>query len=160
MQNLASIWSALDLRKRMVVVAATIGVFLAVLGLTRFSGGDQMALLYAGLDSAAAGEVIAALDQKGIVYEVRGDSIFVEAGGRDSLRMTLAGEGLPAITVLVHWCDDTSLRGAVEAADAGIIIRTVVGPVANPGPRRPMRRSALFTLSRRRRLRGRRSGRT
>ena len=98
LQNLASIWSALDLRKRMVVVAATIGVFLAVLGLTRFSGGDQMALLYAGLDSAAAGEVIAALDQKGIVYEVRGDSIFVEAGGRDSLRMTLAGEGLPAVS--------------------------------------------------------------
>lgn len=98
LQNLASIWSALDLRKRMVVIGATVGVFLSVLGLTRFSGTEQMALLYAGLDSAAAGEVIAALDQKGIVYEVRGDSIFVGASSRDPLRMTLAGEGLPAVS--------------------------------------------------------------
>jgi flagellar M-ring protein FliF len=54
-----------------------------------------MALLYAGLEPASAGEVVAALDQRGIVYEVRGDSILVDAAQRDSLRMALAAEGLP-----------------------------------------------------------------
>ena len=55
-----------------------------------------MSLLYAGLDNGAAGEVITALDQRGIAYDVRGTSIFVPSIDRDSLRMTLASEGLPA----------------------------------------------------------------
>ena len=34
----------------------------------------------------------------------------------------------PAITVVVHPCDETSLRGVSEAADAGIIDPVMVGP--------------------------------
>ena len=60
------------------------------------AGTPGMGLLYAGLDSSAAGEIVAALDQRGVVYDVRGDSIYVDATQRDSLRMTLATEGLPA----------------------------------------------------------------
>ena len=33
-----------------------------------------------------------------------------------------------AITVVAHPCDETSLRGAVEAAEAGIIVPILVGP--------------------------------
>ena len=55
-----------------------------------------MALLYGGLEARAAGDVITALDQRGIVYEVRGTGIYVPGALRDSLRMGLAGEGLPA----------------------------------------------------------------
>ena len=36
----------------------------------------------------------------------------------------------PAMTVVVHPCDETSLRGAVEAAEAGIIVPILVGPAA------------------------------
>jgi phosphate acetyltransferase len=36
----------------------------------------------------------------------------------------------PATTVVAHPCDETSLRGAVEAAQAGIIIPILVGPAA------------------------------
>jgi phosphate acetyltransferase len=36
----------------------------------------------------------------------------------------------PATTVVVHPCDETSLRGAVEAAELGIIIPILVGPSA------------------------------
>ena len=36
----------------------------------------------------------------------------------------------PAATLVVHPCDESSLRGAIEAADAGIIIPTLVGPAA------------------------------
>lgn len=96
MQNLMQIWRTMDARKRMIVVGATLAVFLAVLSLTRLAGSPNMTLLYAGLNSAAAGDVVAALDQRGVTYEVRGDSIFVDTTQRDSLRMTLAAEGLPA----------------------------------------------------------------
>lgn len=96
MQNLWQIWLGLDGRKRFIVVGATLAVFLTILGMTRMAGKTEMSLLYAGLDGAASGEVVAALDTKGVLYEVRGEAIFVDATQRDTLRMTLAGEGLPA----------------------------------------------------------------
>jgi len=36
----------------------------------------------------------------------------------------------PAVTVVVHPCDETSLRGATEAAEAGLIRPILVGPTA------------------------------
>lgn len=82
--------------RRALLVAATLGVFLAVLGLTRLGADNSQGLLYAGLDSQAAGQVIAALDQSATPYEVRGDAIYVPSAARDSLRMQLAAQGLPA----------------------------------------------------------------
>lgn len=86
----------MDMRRKAFVVAATVAMFAAVLFLARGTSGGAQSLLYAGLDSATAGDVVTALDQRGIVYEIRGDSIFVPAADRDRLRMSLAGEGLPA----------------------------------------------------------------
>lgn len=96
MNNVISTWNGLDLRRRLVVIGATIAVFLAVLALARLGPNPQMALLYAGLDNRAAGEMMTALDQRAAPYEIRGDSIWVQAKDRDALRMSLAGEGLPA----------------------------------------------------------------
>jgi len=96
LQNVIAIWSALDLRRRIIIIGATVAMFAAILGLTRMAGQAEMVLLYAGLEPAAAGEVIAALDQRGVTYEVSGNSILVDATQRDSLRMGLASDGLPA----------------------------------------------------------------
>ncbi len=41
-----------------------------------------------------------------------------------------AKEVPPAATIVVHPCDETSLRGVIEAADAGIIVPILVGPAA------------------------------
>jgi len=71
-------------------------MFAAVLGLSRMASQPTMTLLYAGLDPAAAGEVVASLEQTGVTYDVREGAIFVESSRRDALRMTLAAEGLPA----------------------------------------------------------------
>ena len=95
MQNVIAIWSALNLRRRIIIIGATLAMFAAILALGRAAGRTDLALLYAGLEPAAAGEVVAALDQRGIVHEVRGDSIFVDSSQRDTLRMALAAEGLP-----------------------------------------------------------------
>ncbi len=96
MQNVITIWSSLNLRRRVIIIGATLAMFAAVLGLGRLAGQSDMVLLYAGLEPAAAGEVVAALDQRGVAYEVSGDSILVDSTQRDSLRMALAAEGLPA----------------------------------------------------------------
>jgi flagellar M-ring protein FliF len=96
LDSLRSAWMSLDGRRRFIVLAATLAMFAAVLGLSRMgASGGSNALLYAGLEGTAAGEVVAALDQRGVTYEVRGDAIYVAAADRDALRLGLAGEGLP-----------------------------------------------------------------
>ena len=97
MQNLISLWSSLSNGRRIVVLGATIAMFLTILALARVAGTPNLTLLYSGLDSSAAGDVIAALDQRNITYEVRGDAIYVAEAQRDSLRMQLAAQGLPAV---------------------------------------------------------------
>jgi flagellar M-ring protein FliF len=97
LQKWLPFWSGLDTPRRIAVIGATVATLVAVLALARFSGAPTMALLYAGLEPSAAGEVIAALESRGVPYEVRGEAIHVPASMRDSLRMSLAGEGLPAI---------------------------------------------------------------
>lgn len=94
--NLNSVWANLDGRRKFAVIGSTLAVFAAVLFLARSSTTTDMSLLYAGLDNSTAGGVVAALDQQGVPYDVRGGSIFVPSGQRDVLRMTLASEGLPA----------------------------------------------------------------
>lgn len=96
MQQIRTIWASLDGRKRIIVVGATMAMFLSVLLLSRVATAPTMQLLYAGLESGSAGDVIRSLEQRGTIYEVRGGSIYVPSNQRDELRMTLASEGLPA----------------------------------------------------------------
>lgn len=64
--------------------------------LARGATDKNMTLLFGGLETSAAGDVITSLDQRGVAYDVRGGAIYVDAALRDSLRLTLASEGLPA----------------------------------------------------------------
>lgn len=114
-------------------------MFLAVFGLSRMATTPGMALLYAGLDSGAAGEVVRALDQRGVIYEVVGDTIRVDASKRDSLRMTLAAEGLPTTgTVGYELLDGLSGFGTTSQmfdaaywrAKEGELARTIVAAPA------------------------------
>ncbi|MEP2532377.1 flagellar basal-body MS-ring/collar protein FliF [Shimia sp.] len=98
MQQILSIWSGLDTRRKIIVVGATALMFVAVLSLGRMASRPGMTLLYSGLESSAAGEVVRALEQRGAVFQVEGGSIYVDSSMRDELRMTLASEGLPANT--------------------------------------------------------------
>ncbi|QDY70113.1 flagellar basal-body MS-ring/collar protein FliF [Qingshengfaniella alkalisoli] len=96
MQQLRSLWSSLDTRRRALAIGAAAVVLLAVFGLTRMAATPGMALLYSGLDNSQAGEVVSALEQQGVEYQVQGSSILVDQAVRDQLRMTLASQGLPA----------------------------------------------------------------
>lgn len=96
MPNLFSVWTALDARRRFVVVLATLAMFATVLFMAQLASKPSMSLLYSGLDAAASGEVVNALEQRGVSYDVRSGGIYVERAQRDQLRMTLASDGLPA----------------------------------------------------------------
>jgi len=96
-QQLIDTWGSLDLRRRATLLGGIAGLVTVLVFLSRLAMAPSYALLYSGLDPAAAGDVISALEARGVRYEVRGDSIHVEEANRDALRMSLAGEGLPAL---------------------------------------------------------------
>ncbi len=96
LQQVFSVWGALGIRQRIVVIGATFAMIIAVLGLTRLASAPNMSLLYAGLENGAAGDVVKALEGHGVEFDVRGGAIFVPDSERDALRLTLASEGLPA----------------------------------------------------------------
>lgn len=96
MSQLTALWAGFDIRQKLIIALASVGVFVAVLLFARLSFQSEQALLYSGLDPAAAGEVVAALEQQGVVHTVSGGAIYVAAADRDRLRVVLAGEGLPA----------------------------------------------------------------
>ncbi|OCX65739.1 flagellar M-ring protein FliF [Thioclava sp. SK-1] len=97
LEQVTAVWQTMDTRRRFIVLAATVVVFAAVLVLSNMASKPSMSLLYAGLENQQSGDIVTALEQRGVTYDVRGDSIYVEATRRDELRMTLAAEGLPAI---------------------------------------------------------------
>jgi len=97
-QQLISVWSRLDMRGRIIVAGATAAMFFAIIAMSNAMSKPSMSLLYAGLESKAAGDVVAAIEQSGVAFDVRGGSIFVDSEMRDQLRLTLASEGMPSNT--------------------------------------------------------------
>lgn len=95
MSQLIDMWNALDLRRRVILFGAVALTFLAVFSLAQVATRPGMALLYSGLDPAAAGEVVGALEQMNVEAEIHGDAIYVSENARDRVRLALAGQGLP-----------------------------------------------------------------
>ena len=61
MQQFLNVWSRLERRKQIIVILATVAMFAAILGMSRMAPAPSMTLLYAGLESGAAGDVVRAL---------------------------------------------------------------------------------------------------
>ncbi|WP_136635997.1 flagellar basal-body MS-ring/collar protein FliF [Pseudooceanicola onchidii] len=95
MQQITTLWTGMDPRRRIVTVLSMVALLVTVMTLTRMATQPGLALLYSGLESGQAGEVVRSLEQRGVPYEVRGGAIYVDGSRRDELRMTLASEGLP-----------------------------------------------------------------
>lgn len=95
MPGIVKVWTSLPASKQLVLAAVLAATIFAFSMLARTASQPSMALLYSGLDSSAAGEVVDALEQMDVAMDVRGGSIYVPTGQRDSVRMKLAREGLP-----------------------------------------------------------------
>nr|WP_216365080.1 MULTISPECIES: flagellar basal-body MS-ring/collar protein FliF [unclassified Roseobacter] len=87
---------ALETRRKALLLGGVAALIVTLIILSRLATAPSYVLLYSGLEPTAAGEVIAALEARGVPHSVRGDAIFVDQAHRDELRMSLAGEGLPA----------------------------------------------------------------
>ncbi len=96
MDQILSVWDALEPRKRVIAVLSAVAMFVAVIGLTRMVNEPSLSLLYAGLDPSTSGEIVTALEARKVTYEIRGNAIYVDNSQRDEVRMALASEGLPA----------------------------------------------------------------
>lgn len=95
MNGIINKWSALAARQKLMMIAGLVA-FGAVFALVaRLAFSPNYALLYAGLENGAAGDVVAVLEQRNVPYQIKGDSIFVSSDQKDQLRMTLAADGLP-----------------------------------------------------------------
>lgn len=94
--QLQSVWEGLDARRRIIAGLSLVAILAAVWGVSRVATEPRMELLYSGLDAAAAGEVVAAVEALGVPYEVRDTAIFVDGVRRDEVRLALATQGLPA----------------------------------------------------------------
>ena len=164
MQQIGTVWASLDRRKQIIVAGAVALVFLGILAMSRVATSPSMSLLYAGLEAGPAGDIVRALDQRGVAYEIRGGSIYVSGAQRDELRLTLASEGLPANGNQGYELLD-SLSGfgttsqmfdaAYWRAKEGELARTIVGSphvsqarvhIAN-GSANPFQRSVAPTAS-------------
>ncbi|MEO8531815.1 MAG: flagellar basal-body MS-ring/collar protein FliF, partial [Deltaproteobacteria bacterium] len=131
MQSILLNWQTLDPRRRIFVVAAAAFSILAAWGLFSLATKPSMALLYSNLDSAAAGEVITALDAQGVSYEVQGSAIYVDGSKRDQLRMSLAESGLPnASSVGYELLDNLSAFGTTSRMFDTAYIRAKEGELA------------------------------
>ena len=96
MKQLQSFWEGLDARRRLIAGLSVLAIVAAVFGISRVATEPSLAMLYSGLDAAAAGEVVAELEAEGVAFEVDGASILVDSAARDRVRMALAAKGLPA----------------------------------------------------------------
>ena len=85
--------------QQIMLASAVLGVVAAMTFLMRGVMQEPMALLYSGVESARAGEIVEELERQNIPYEMNGESIFVPESRRDSVRVALAREGIPRQSV-------------------------------------------------------------
>lgn len=138
------------MRRRAVIVVATVAMFAGIIGLSRMAAAPKMALLYSGLDPAAAGEVVAALEARGVPYKVQGGAIQVAGAQRDELRMTLAAEGLPAAgTAGYELLDQLSGFGTTAQMFDAAYWRAKEGELARTLLANPQVRAARVHIARR-----------
>ncbi len=90
---------ALPPSRQLILAAAMAGIIAAMTFLVQGATRDPMTLLYSGLEPTHAGEIIKELEQSGTPYEIKGEAIFVPQGKRDTIRFTLAQQGLPRPSV-------------------------------------------------------------
>ena len=98
--NIISVWLALSPQKRLTSILSVLATVATLYFLVSTTLKPKTDLLYAGLDPAAAGEIIAKLETMDVTYEVKGNAIYADKSRRDSLRLELARDGLPRQSVV------------------------------------------------------------
>jgi flagellar M-ring protein FliF len=96
-QQIQKIWSELGTTHRIIVSAAAAAVIAGIAGLLFWAQKPDMKLLFGKLGDKEAAEVVTALEEQSIPYEIRGGGSAIYIPQRDvyRVRMDLASKGLP-----------------------------------------------------------------
>ncbi|GLQ21452.1 flagellar basal-body MS-ring/collar protein FliF [Algimonas porphyrae] len=93
--NPIAVFRSLSMQQKIISAGAVLATLLVMTLIARQVSQPNLSLLYADLEPATAGEVIARLDNMGVNYRVDGGAIYADSSRRDSLRLELARESLP-----------------------------------------------------------------
>ena len=96
MQQIVERWNGLEPQRQLVAALVAMAIVSGLFFMTRIATQPSMALLYSNLGAEEAGEIVTALDANGVAHQIRGNAIYVDSTARDQMRLTLAGQGLPA----------------------------------------------------------------
>jgi len=128
--QLRGIWSQLGASQRVSVMAA---MFVLVAGLTAislWSSRPDYGLLYGGLSDSEAAKVIAALDDAKVSYKTGNGSIYVPSDKIYTLRMQLAGRGIPSGDGVGFEIFDKQNFGISDFVQHANYVRAVEGELA------------------------------
>lgn len=96
LKQLGDIWGQLGASQRLSVIAATFVLVAGLVAAAVWSSRADYGLLYGGLSDAESAKVVAALDDAKVPYKIgSGGAIMVPADKVYSMRMQLAGKGIP-----------------------------------------------------------------
>lgn len=96
-KQLLKFWKELGVNQKVSLIVASMMVMAGMVALVMWSGQPQMQLLYGGLESKDLSDVVKALDEQAIPYEIRnGSSIYVPNDSVHKVRMELASMGVPS----------------------------------------------------------------
>jgi flagellar M-ring protein FliF len=128
--QLRDIWKQLGASQRVSVVAATF-VLVAGLGALAFwSSRADYGLLYGGLSDSEASKVLSALDDEKVPYKTGNGSIYVPADKIYTLRMQLAGRGIPSGDGVGFEIFDKPNFGISDFVQRANYVRAVEGELA------------------------------
>jgi flagellar M-ring protein FliF len=94
--QLRAIWAQLGASQKLTVLAATFVLVGGLVALSLWSSRADYGLLYGGLSDSEAAKVISALDDAKVTYKTGNGSIYVPADKIYTVRMELAGKGIPS----------------------------------------------------------------
>lgn len=105
LQQVRTLWGQLGLNQKVTLILATVGLMVAFSALLMWSSRPQRELLYSGLDPRDTSEVVAALEEMGVSYEMGagGTSVFVEGGDASGVRAKLMAQGVTPNGGVVGW---------------------------------------------------------
>jgi flagellar M-ring protein FliF len=94
--QLRAIWGQLGASQKLTVLAATFVLVAGLVALSVWSSRADYGLLYGGLSESEAAKVVSALDDAKVSYKTGNGTIYVPSDKIYTLRMELAGKGIPS----------------------------------------------------------------
>lgn len=128
-QQLSNVWAHLGLNQKVSVVSSVLLVLGGMVILVVWASRPQMQLLYGRLAETDQAGVISALESKGVNYEVKagGSAIYVPSNRVHSLRMELAGQGIPSGDSVGYEIFDSKTFGVSDFVQRANYVRAVQG---------------------------------